>query len=134
MVEWAFLEKVAERHSGGTKEASKDKATAQPNATPSAEELQALSAKRLEELRTGTVQKAATTVLEEAEKACNAEPQRGQKKLQLVDELVEETKGLSRIAKEIIDSLQSEVLPATSPLPTPQASLHDLLASPETTF
>ena len=63
------------------------------------------------------------------EKAFNADPQRGQQKVQLVDDIVEEAKGLSGLAQEVVDSLQGEVFPAKTPLPTPQVTLQTLLAS-----
>ena len=129
MVKWAFRERVAERNAGGAKAGPKDKAAKQPTAEPTAAKLQALRVKRLEELKTGTVQKAPVTVLDAVAEVFNAGPRRGQKKVQLVDDIVVEAKGLSGIAKEVVDSLQNEVFPATTPLPTPQASLQALLAT-----
>ena len=46
-----------------------------------------------------------------------------------MDDLVEDTKGLPVLAKQVMDSLQGEVFPAKAPLPTPQVTMQTLLAS-----
>ena len=129
MVEWAFLERVAERNAGGAKAGPTDKAAAKTTAGPTDAELQAPRLKRLEELKTGTAQSAPATVLDKVAGVFNAGPPRGQKKVELIDDIVVEAKGLSGIAKEVVDSLQNVVFPAATPLPTPQASLQALLAN-----
>ena len=75
------------------------------------------------------MQKTPATVLDAVAEVFNAEPRKGQKKVQLIDEIVEEAKSLTTIANAVVSSLQGEVFPATAPLSTPQASLQTILAA-----
>ena len=106
LVECAYQTKLAntkpkdDTGSAGGKGKSKGKGKGKGKGTPqepSKELLAQRREQRLAELKTGAQGKpAAESVLEAVTKTFNADPQKGQQKVQIVDDLVEETKGYLR--------------------------------------
>ena len=103
---------------------------AAPAAAQADDDLKALRAARLAELKTAKdAQAAPPTVLQEVAKVFDVEDNSAQRTLQLLEALVTDVAGASAQAKKVVDSVHAEILPSQKELPTPDITLAQLLQS-----